>query len=241
MNEPVAVVTGGASGIGAAVCTALAAAGHSVLCLDLLGGEDTDRLRYLRVDLADAAATTQTAAAIAARHRIRALVHCAGEIRPAPLEAVRPEDLAHLGALHLAAPVLLVQAFLEGMRAARHGRIVLVSSRAALGLPTRTAYSATKAGLVGMTRTWALELAADGITVNAVAPGPIAGTAMFHALVPEGGEAMAALARSIPVGRLGAPEDVAHAVRFFVAPESGFVTGQVLYVCGGASVGSMPL
>jgi len=116
---------------------------------------------------------------------------------------------------------------------------VLMSSRGALGLATRTAYAATKAGMVGMARTWALELAADGITVNVVAPGPIADTEMFRSVVPEASERERALAAAIPVKRLGRSDDVARAVMFFCDPANGFVTGQTLYVCGGASLGSI--
>jgi NAD(P)-dependent dehydrogenase (short-subunit alcohol dehydrogenase family) len=121
------------------------------------------------------------------------------------------------------------------------GRVVLLSSRAALGLSSRTAYSATKAGMLGMARTWALELAGQGITVNVVAPGPIAETEMFDAVIPRGSEREAALAQAIPVQRLGKPADVARAVTFFTDAEADFVTGQVLYVCGGSSVGSLSL
>jgi len=139
------------------------------------------------------------------------------------------------------AALVLVQAALPAMRAARFGRIVLISSRAVLGLATRTAYSATKAGLIGLARTWAQELGPDGITVNAVAPGPIAGTAMFHDVLPPGDPRIAALAQSIPVRRLGQPEDVARMVLFLADPASGFITGQTMFVCGGTSVGSLGL
>ena len=132
------------------------------------------------------------------------------------------------------------QAALPAMKAAGYGRIVLVSSRAALGVPTRTAYSATKAGMLGMARTWALELAPLGVTVNVVAPGPVQ-TANFHGIVPEGSPQVDKIAEGIPVKRLGQPEDVARAVLFFADPDAGFVTGQVLYVCGGTSVGTLTL
>jgi NAD(P)-dependent dehydrogenase (short-subunit alcohol dehydrogenase family) len=136
--------------------------------------------------------------------------------------------------------VQLVQATLPGMRERRFGRIVLMSSRAALGAQTRTSYSATKAGMLGMARTWALELAPHGITVNVVAPGPVH-TEMFYDVIPAGSEREHKLAASIPVGRVGEPADVARAVSFFIHPEAGFVTGQMLYVCGGASIGSLSL
>jgi NAD(P)-dependent dehydrogenase (short-subunit alcohol dehydrogenase family) len=92
-----------------------------------------------------------------------------------------------------------------------------------------------------MGRTWALELAPHGITVNMVAPGPIQGTAMFHEIVPAGSERETALAAAIPMKRLGQPQDVANAVLFFASDEASFVTGQVLYVCGGASVGTLAI
>jgi 3-oxoacyl-[acyl-carrier protein] reductase len=141
--------------------------------------------------------------------------------------------------LHLAAALSLVQATLPTMKRQRFGRIVLVSTRAVLGLAKRTVYSATKAGMLGLARTWALELGADGITVNVVAPGPIEATEMFHEIIPENSPKIPRIVDSIPVRRLGSPEDVARAVMFFTAPEAGFVTGQTLFVCGGTSVGSI--
>jgi 3-oxoacyl-[acyl-carrier protein] reductase len=125
------------------------------------------------------------------------------------------------------------------MKENRFGRIVLMSSRGALGLQTRTAYAATKAGMIGMARTWALELAGDGITVNVVAPGPIGDTEMFRSVVPAGSERERTLASAIPVRRLGRSDDVARAVLFFCDRANGFITGQTLFVCGGASLGSI--
>ena len=135
------------------------------------------------------------------------------------------DDLQALSQLHLGAAITLVQAALPAMKRNRFGRIVLMSSRGALGLATRTAYAATKAGMIGMARTWALELAGDGITVNVVAPGPISDTEMFHGIVPEDSEREKALAAAIPVKRLGQSDDVARAVMFFCDPANGFVTG----------------
>ena len=90
-----------------------------------------------------------------------------------------------------------------------------------------------------MARTWALELASSGITVNTIAPGPIEATEMFHDVVPEDSPAMREMAKNIPVGRLGLPADVARAVMFFIDKDNGFVTGQNLFVCGGTSIGSI--
>jgi NAD(P)-dependent dehydrogenase (short-subunit alcohol dehydrogenase family) len=234
-----ALVTGGSAGIGRAICETLLGEGRRVVSLDRTPPTFAHpALTAIEVDLGDRAATRRVAADVAATHAPTTLVHNAGIIRPALLADVSLEDLDALVELHLASAIQLVQAVLPGMRERRFGRIVLVSSRAALGAATRTAYSATKAALLGLARTWALELAADGITVNVVAPGPIR-TDMYHAIVAEGSEKDRALAASIPVGRIGEAGDVARAVAFFAAPANGFVTGQTLFVCGGSSVASL--
>ena len=237
-----AVVTGGNTGIGAAIAQGLLARGYFVVSLSRRRPDwRHDRLEALEVDLIDAEATRQVAEHIARSRDVSTLVHNAGAIRAAALVAVEIGDLHALTQLHLGAAITLAQAFLAGMKAAQFGRIVLLSSRAALGLPTRTVYSATKAGLIGMARTWALELASSGVTVNVVAPGPIADTEMFESVMSPQSERAQKLAQAIPVGRLGRSRDVARAVEFFVAPEADFVTGQVLYVCGGASIGAISL
>lgn len=138
--------------------------------------------------------------------------------------------------LNMVAPILLTQALVPTMRARQYGRIVNIGSRAALGKEGRTVYGGTKAGLVGMTRTWALELAADGITVNVIAPGPIA-TELYEASNPPDSPQTQKLVASIPVKRVGKPQEVAHAVAMLMDERAGFITGQLLYVCGGVSVG----
>jgi 3-oxoacyl-[acyl-carrier protein] reductase len=234
-----AIVTGGSAGIGRAVVEALLEEGYRVISLDLqLPTLLHERLEHLTVDLADTAATRRVADEISRAHQVTTLVHNAGVIRPALLPDVKLEDLDALVNLHLKTALILLQASLPAMNATGYGRVVLVSSRAVLGLPTRTSYAATKAGMLGMARTWALELAPQGITVNVVAPGPIE-TDNFYSVVPRGqGERVA---QAIPVKRLGQPGDVARAVMFFADRDAGFVTGQVLYVCGGTSVGSLTL
>lgn len=241
-HEGVALITGTSTGIGAVLCQQLLDDGHEVVALARRATPISHpRLHHVSVDLADRAATAEAARQVAARFAITTFVHNAGLIRPALLADVKLDDLDQLGAVHLASAITLAQAVLPAMRAARFGRIVLVSSRGALGLATRSVYAATKAGMMGLARTWALELAADGITVNVVAPGPIRGTEMFHEVVPAESERERKLAAAIPVQRLGTPQDVAHAVRFFVSPAASFVTGQTLYVCGGASVGTITI
>lgn len=236
-----AIVTGGSAGIGAEICRQMLDAGYRVVALSRRKPDWThERLESLQVDLLDPEATRQAAQTIAERYEPTHVVHNAGIIRPNLLPDVTPEDIAVLTQLHITAPVILTQAVLPAMRAARFGRIIFVTSRAALGVPTRTAYSATKAGIHGMARTWALELGPEGITVNVVAPGPIL-TDNFWGIIPKGSEREEKLAQSLPVRRLGKVEDVARAVMFFAAPEADFVTGQTLFVCGGASIGSLSL
>ncbi|MDP3671238.1 MAG: SDR family oxidoreductase [Telluria sp.] len=236
-----AVVTGGSAGIGAELCKQMLADGYQVISMARREPEFThERLHSVVVDLADRAATAQAAREVAVRFAPDTLVHNAGVILPARLEEVRLEDLDTLVNIHLSAAIVLAQAMLPAMKAGRFGRIVLLSSRGALGLAGRTSYGATKSGMFGMARTWALELAPHGITVNVVAPGPVQ-TDMFHEIVPHGSPKVEALAASIPVKRLGQPADVAHAVRFFTSAEASFVTGQVLYVCGGTSLGGLTL
>ena len=235
-----AIVTGGSGGIGAAVAKEMLERGYRVVSLAVDKPDwSHPRLEGRAVDLFDAKATEAVAAEIARDHQVTHIVHNAGVIRPNPVEQAKAADIAALAQLHLAAPLTLLSAALPQMKLTGFGRVVLISSRAALGAQGRTAYSATKAGMIGMGRTWALELAPFGITVNMVAPGPIQGTHMFHEIVPAGSARETALANAIPVKRLGKPEDVANAVLFFASGEASFVTGQVLYVCGGASVGTL--
>ncbi|HVS75698.1 MAG TPA: SDR family oxidoreductase [Steroidobacteraceae bacterium] len=240
MSERYALVTGASSGIGAATGKAFLDAGYHLVCLSRGRFEpSSDRVHNVEVDLADASATRQAALEVTQRFPITTVVHNAGAIREKPLEEVTLEDLEALTSLHVGAAISLAQAALPAMKQQHFGRIVLVSTRAVLGLARRTVYSATKAGLLGLARTWALELGEHGITVNAVAPGPIEATRMFHEVIPEGSPKLPRIIESIPVRRLGRPEDVARAVMFLAAPDAGFITGQTLFVCGGTSVGSI--
>lgn len=239
-HAPRVVITGGSSGIGAATCQALLDAGYEVINVSRRPAAiEADRLRSLAVDLTDASATREVFLQLASESPATTVIHCAGVTREKSLEDATLEDLDALARLHLGAAMSLVQANLPAMKAAHFGRIVLVSTRAVLGLAKRTVYSATKAGMISLARTWSLELAQHGITANAVAPGPIAETEMFHDIIPRHSTKFDAVAKSIPVGRAGTPADVARAIMFFVSPEASFVTGQTLFVCGGTSVGSI--
>lgn len=234
------LVTGASTGIGLCLCERLLQQGREVVAVARREIPlQAPGLHAIAADLSDRQATSSAASQIAKNFDIEAFIHNAGVIRPALVQDVELEDLDAVTELHLGSAITLAQAVLPAMKDRSHGRIVLIGSRGALGLTTRSVYAATKAGMIGLARTWALELAAHGITVNVVAPGPIRGTEMFHAVVPADSERELRLAASIPVQRLGTPEDVSRAVEFFIDRGSGFVTGQVLYVCGGASVGTL--
>ncbi len=232
-----ALVTGGSRNIGGAISRRLTGDGFRVIVLDIVPPEHDDLELFLPVDLSDAAATARALAQAVSGRAVTRLVNNAGIVQPASLEETTPASLDQVAAINLKAPILCAQAVLPAMKAAGRGRIVNISSRAALGKELRTAYAATKAGLHGMTKTWALELGAHGITVNAVGPGPIR-TSLFDAVNPADSPRTQAILAKVPVGRLGTPEDVADAVSYFVSDRAGFVTGQVLYVCGGMTIGA---
>lgn len=241
MTGHVALITGGSKGIGANLARRLLERDYQVISMARnVPDWSHDRLEHMAVDLLDPEAVATAAADVAARYEVSHLVHNAGLIWPNLIEEARPEDIAGLAQLHLGAALTLLQACLPSMKEKTFGRVLFNGSRAALGVPTRTAYSATKAGMVGMARTWALELAPHGITVNVVAPGPIQ-TDNFWGIIPKGSDREAELATRIPVGRLGAVEDVTNAFLFFCDPANSFVTGQTLFICGGASIGSVSL
>ena len=236
-----ALVTGGSAGIGASICQHLLDEGYHVLNLSRRKSDSqSDRITDVEVDLSDVEATKNAIAELAEKYEILSLVHNAGVIRPDLIEDVKLEDVEYVTRLHLYTSILLTQGVLEAMKAKKFGRIVLISSRAMLGLATRTGYSATKAAQIGLVRTWAMELGQHGITVNAVAPGPIV-TDMFTEVVPEDSDKALEIAQSIPVRRLGKPADVSRAVMFLLSPDNGFITGQCIFVCGGASLGSLAL
>lgn len=233
-----ALVTGGANGIGAAIARRLTGDGLRVIVVDRAPVTHEYAHEAVTLDLSDPDATRDTLARVIGDRRVTRLVNNAGIVLPAALEDTDPMDLDRVAAVNLRAPIICMQAVLAGMKAAGMGRVVNISSRVALGKELRTAYAATKAGLHGMTKTWALELGQHGITVNAVGPGPIQ-TELFDRANPPGDPRTEAIIAKVPVRRLGTPEDVADAVSFLCREQAGFVTGQVLYVCGGMTIGSV--
>lgn len=231
------LITGASQGIGRAIATRVIQDGYRVINLDkkapknLLEGET-----YHSIDLMDPQAIKELIPKITKQEPILRLVNNAGFIRPGALENTTLDDFEAVMALNLRAPMLLAQQLLTHMRQAKFGRIVSIASRAALGKEERTVYAASKAGLVGMTKTWALEMAKFGITVNAIGPGPIA-TELFTSGNPPDDPKTIKIIQNIPVQRMGQPEDVAHAVASLLDDRAGFITGQIHFVCGGMTVG----
>lgn len=234
------LVTGASRGIGLVTAQMLAGCGYRVVGVARNPPAVPFPGDFHAVDLADPAAVERNLPRIVGAGGVDALVNNVGIARMQRLGDITSEALLGQFEVNILATVAVTQACLAGMRARRWGRIVNLGSRAALGKEGRSGYAATKAGILALTRTWALELAREGITVNAVAPGPIA-TEMFAAHNPPRAAATKAIIRQIPVGRIGRPEEVAAAIAFFLSEDAGFVTGQTLYVCGGLSVGSIGL
>jgi 3-oxoacyl-[acyl-carrier protein] reductase len=237
MSERYAVVTGGAQNIGRAIAERLRDDGYRVVVIDVIEPEvESFRADARRVDLSGRAAAEKAFAEIASRYPVKVLVNNVGIVAPAPFDDVDVDDFDRIMHLNARTALLAAKAFVPTMRRLGGGRIVMNTSRVTLGKVQRTLYSASKGALQSMARTWALELAGDGITVNCVAPGPIATTAFWRNNPPDS-DYTRNLVASIPLKRMGTPEDVANAVSFFCSDGASFVTGQTLFVCGGVTVG----
>jgi 3-oxoacyl-[acyl-carrier protein] reductase len=247
MSERVAVVTGAARGIGAAIAVKLAADGFAVAVLDLEEASCKDTVervtaaggRALAVgaDVSDAAAVQAAVERIAAELGPPAvLVNNAGVIRDNLLFKMTDDDWELVMAVHLRGAFLMSRACQKYMTEQKWGRIVNLSSTSALGNRGQANYSAAKAGLQGMAKTLAIELGPFGVTANAVAPGFIA-TDMTAATAARMGIDFETFkegaAAQIPVRRVGQPEDIANTVSFLASEGAGFVSGQVIYVAGG--------
>ena len=243
------LVTGGSQGIGAGIAESFAAAGAKVA----IGGRNEARLRAARERLTAQGYDVYAAPGdIAGREGCRAMVEratadlggldvlCsnAGIYPERRIEDLDDQHVDQIIDTNLKATMYLLQAALPALTASGRGRVVVVSSITGptTGYPGLGAYAASKAGQLGFVRTAALELAAAGITVNAICPGSI----RTEGLDGLGADAIAEMRRSIPVARLGEPSDIGAAALYFAGPGAGFVTGQALVVDGGQTLPELP-
>jgi 3-oxoacyl-[acyl-carrier protein] reductase len=245
LNDKVALVTGGSRGIGRAICVALAKAGAKVvvnyagneaaaaetLAAVREAGSDGEILRF---DVADPEATDAAIGDVVKRHgALHILVNNAGIALDQLLIRIKPEELERTMAVNVGGTLWCSKAAIRHMMRKRYGRVInLTSVVGETGNPGQAVYAASKAGIIGLTKTLAREYASRGVTVNAVAPGFIE-TDMTSALPDKVREE--AIAQT-PLGRMGSPEDIAAAVSYLASDEAGFVTGHVLRVNGGMHI-----
>ena len=229
------VITGASKGIGRAAAEALATAGWDVIGIARHLPANFPA-QFLPTDLSDPEATAELASMLAERGNVVGIVNNVGIARHERVESAKLADFANIMDLNVRPALQLTQALLAGMRNARFGRIVNVSSLVTRGLPFRTSYACAKSALESLTRTMAVELAADGITANAVAPGPTE-TELFRENNPKGSEGEQRYLARVPMGRFASPNEIAAAIVFLASDYAGFITGQTLFVDGGSSLG----
>jgi NAD(P)-dependent dehydrogenase (short-subunit alcohol dehydrogenase family) len=230
------LVTGATKGIGRAISEMLAKQGCHVIGI-ARNVRDTDFPgTLLPCDLSDIRHTDEIITHISDTYEIGGIVNNAGIALPQPLGTIDIAAFQSVMELNVRAAIQATQIVVAGMKERNYGRIINICSRAIYGARERTCYAAAKSALVGCTRSWALELARFGITANAVAPGPIE-TELFRKTRPRGSDAEQRVLSSIPLGRLGQPSEVAAAVCFLLSSQAGFITGHVLDVDGGGSLG----
>jgi 3-oxoacyl-[acyl-carrier protein] reductase len=231
------VITGASKGIGRAAAVALVEHGWSVIGIARSKPADFPG-EFFEADLADRLKTDALARDLAAHGRVLGIVNNVGFARHEHFGAVELEAFEITMDLNVRPALQLTQALLPGMQKAQFGRIISITSLVTRGLAFRSSYAAAKAALESLTRTIAIEQASHAITANAVAPGPTE-TELFRSNNPPGSDGEARYLAKMPMKRFARPSEVAAAVAFLASDAAGFITGQTLFVDGGASLGSL--
>lgn len=235
MKNKCVLVTGATKGIGWAISRRLSDAGAHVIGL----ARHVDEIDFpgflYQCDLNDAGQTEDVLRMIREKYPVDAIVNNVGVVLPENLGEISLASFYQVYDLNVRSAVQVVQAFSDVMKQRQEGRIINIASIASQGSAGKTSYSAAKSALVGCTKTWALELADYGITVNAISPGPVE-TQLLRESYPVGSEKEKKLLAEIPLKRLARPEEIAAAVQFLLSPDAAFITGQVLQIDGGKSL-----
>ena len=231
------VITGASKGIGRAAADTLANVGWSVIGIarsspGQFPGE------FIEANLGDRLQTQAVASDLVARGNVLGIVNNVGVARHENFGTIDPDAFSAVMDLNVRPALQLTQALLPGMRVAEFGRIINITSLVTRGLAYRSSYAAAKAALESVTRTMAIELASEGITANAVAPGPTE-TELFRANNARGSDGEARYLAKVPMRRFATPAEIAAAIAFFASDAAAFITGQTLFVDGGASLGTL--
>ena len=228
LSNPLAVVTGSSSGIGLAIANALLADGWRLIGIDVAAPTISHaQFQPVTLDLTDGAAVTNAALALT---DVDAFVHAAGVLRVGKLGALDHAGGELMWRIHVDAGTRLADVLIPKMTAAGKGRVVFVGSRVAGGMPGRGQYAGTKAALIALAKSWAAEVAPQGVTVNVVSPAATA-TAMLN-----DPNRVSATPKLPPIGRLIQPDEVAALVSFLLSPQAAAITGQDIQICGGSSL-----
>jgi NAD(P)-dependent dehydrogenase (short-subunit alcohol dehydrogenase family) len=236
MHSRTFLITGASKGIGLALSKRLSKHGHTVVGV----ARQVDGVQFpgklVSIDLSNDEETKSKIAELMRHHEFDGVINNVALVHPEPVGNIRLSRLDDVMRVNLHPALQIVQPMLSNMIAKGWGRIINITSLTVLGAVQRTSYAAAKAALTSFARTWALELANTGITANVVAPGPTE-TELFRQHNPPGSEGERRYLAMVPMRRLGKPDEVAAAIEFLLSEDAAFITGQTLYVDGGASIG----